>query len=247
MEAIDVNDFESALPTGAREMFSAARKRVELKKAAAGGEVAYRRQREEQADADMMNGLRDSCVRGTKWMLGDRFAEKTFENFDVNPKNREALEVCRKFAAEFGPGRKGLLLMGPNGIGKNHLAAAVVNELAKRIYYSYFSNIVSVKNKLMDAIGYGVEGAIGKLLSYDMICINDLGAERAPKTPGEVDYTQEILFGLIDGAYEDNKTLIITTNMSDAELFERYGKRIVSRLIGMCDVVEYEDFDHRVG
>lgn len=236
---MDYTDFESVLPESVRDRFAEARKRAKVRNAGR-DPMELRAEREQRAQENMMQSLRESCVRGTKDMLGERFAEKTFENFEKNAKNKEALMEAKTLAEKFKPGHRGLLLIGPNGIGKNHLAAAVANEIAKGIRYTYFGSIVSIKNRIMDAFGYSVEGAIDKILSYDLICINDLGAEK------DSEWTQEIVFGLIDGAYEDKKTIIITTNLKDVELFKRYGKRIISRLMEMCNVVEYEDRDHRI-
>ena len=172
--------------------------------------------------------------------LGERFAQCTFDNFKRNDNNKLAYGAARRLAGGFKRDKKGLILAGPNGIGKNHLTAAMVNELADQIKSAFYSNITKVKTKICDAFGYSVEEAIESILSKDLICINDLGAER------DNDYAKELLFDLVDRLYEDKRCLVITTNLTDEEMFKRYGSRIVSRFFEMCDMVRYADYDHRV-
>jgi len=53
-------------------------------------------------------------IRGAP--IGKRFQHCTFDNFDVEPSNREAYEACKRVAVE---GRHGIMLWGKNGVGKN--------------------------------------------------------------------------------------------------------------------------------
>jgi DNA replication protein DnaC len=55
------------------------------------------------------------------------------------------------------------------------------------------------------------------------------------------------MFDLINKIYDNQKVFMATTNlMSDEEVGNRYGKSILSRLLQMCDVVVFQDTDHRI-
>ena len=62
-------------------------------------------------------------IRGAP--IGKRFQHCTFDNFDVEPSNREAYEACKRVAVE---GKHGIMLWGKNGVGKTHLLVALMKE-----------------------------------------------------------------------------------------------------------------------
>ena len=62
-------------------------------------------------------------IRGAP--IGKRFQHCTFDNFDVEPSNREAYEACKRVAVE---GKHGIMLWGKNGLGKTHLLVALMRD-----------------------------------------------------------------------------------------------------------------------
>ncbi|MBU1050100.1 ATP-binding protein [Candidatus Bipolaricaulota bacterium] len=62
-------------------------------------------------------------IRGAP--IGKRFEHCTFENYEVNRSNREAVEACKRVAKE---GKHGIMLWGKNGVGKTHLLVALMKE-----------------------------------------------------------------------------------------------------------------------
>jgi len=66
-------------------------------------------------------------IRGAP--IGKRFEYCTFENYEVNERNREAFEACRRLAER---GDTGVLLIGKNGLGKTHLFVAMMKEFDRR-------------------------------------------------------------------------------------------------------------------
>jgi len=80
-----------------------------------------------------------------------------------------------------------------------------------------------------------------RLTSVDLLHIDDLGAEKRS------DWVLEQLYALINERYEEERTVLITTNLPHDELEEQIGTRTVSRLSQMCDEVPLFGSDRRYG
>lgn len=175
-----------------------------------------------------------------------RFKKATFENY--NPKdNLIALNKSRNFVEDF-PNSKGLLLTGPVGTGKTHLACAIANSLLRKLYSVYFGNVTDVlsfiKSTYSDKSAVSEEEAINLITKeVDLFIIDDLGKEN------ETSYTLSMLYQLINRVYENEKTIVITTNFNSIELARKLGERgqaIVSRITEMCEPVIFKGEDWRL-
>lgn len=236
-----VSEFIQSILNGPMgKQFAEAMKHVEEEKARLGPEE-YERRRIAEQEEENRKYFRRRMVDAVENMAGSRLKECSFKNFEVNGNNREAYDKCRDLAVNFKPERKGVLLTGSNGIGKNHLAIAVCRYLAEHTVPTFYASATTLKNRMYDSLsGGGVEDVVDKIISARLICINDLGAEY------DTGFVKEFIFHLVDRIYEDNRVLFISTNLSDEELFKRYESRVMSRVLGMCDAVFYEDEDHRL-
>ena len=67
-----------------------------------------------------------------------------------------------------------------------------------------------------------------RLTSVDLLHIDDLGAEKRS------DWVLEQLYALINERYEAQRSILVTTNLDEAELEDQIGTRTVSRLVEMC-------------
>jgi DNA replication protein DnaC len=84
--------------------------------------------------------------------------------------NRTALERARQFAADpWGQGWYWLVLIGSNGRGKTHLAAAAVNALLARGEPSYFENVP----ELLDYLRAGYSSQSGEDFERRMARVKD--------------------------------------------------------------------------
>lgn len=204
---------------------------------------------EEQQEKRLQKIAREIVNESAKARLGEKFENCTFNNFKRNEKNKKAYQACWKFAN--GESDKGILLTGPVGIGKNHLAAAIVNKLAERgiVPLPYVTSAKKLQTRIYDAGREGsAEVAIENVLDRRYIVINDLGKESATST------SRSYMSDFIDQAYESERLLVITTNMTDAQIADDtvvngyktgYGLHVLSRLHEMCELVKYSDYDHR--
>lgn len=175
-----------------------------------------------------------------------RFKKTTFESY--NPKdNYTALNKIKEFTESF-PGDKGLLLTGPVGTGKTHLAVAIANKLIGELYSVYFGNVVDIMSFIKSTYNSKSQTtedeAIGLMTEkVDLFIIDDLGKENS------TEYTLSMLYQLINRVYENKKNIVITTNYNSYHLARKLGERgsaMVSRITEMCDPVVFKGEDWRL-
>ena len=77
------------------------------------------------------------------------------------------------------------------------------------------------------------------IASNYMVVLDDFGiGKRNPWVEGQV-------YCLIDSLYTQGRRVIVTTNLSYPQL-SKFDNRLVSRLLGICEVVHMKGRDYRV-
>jgi len=202
----------------------------------------------EEAVKKLVQEQRQKQIRALSSRSGipKRFKKCTINNYDAryNPRTKE---MAIKFIKEF-PNTRGLLLSGPVGTGKTHIAAAIANEMINKLYSVYFGNIVDImtfiKSTYSNKSDITEEVAINLMTKeVDLLIIDDLGKENS------TDHTLSMLYQLINRVYENEKTIIVTTNESSTELKRKLrdkGPAIVSRITEMCEPVILKGKDWRL-
>lgn len=138
-------------------------------------------------------------------------------------------ERCERFADSFAPGEgKGLLLCGKSGLGKTFL----LNCVAQRVLERGFS-VVSISayklTETMRRFQFGGDDAalVQDMLTCDLLLIDDLGSE--PMLRG---VTVSALYHIVSERSGAGRSIVVTTNCSVDQLYEKYDDRIAARL---CD------------
>lgn len=196
-------------------------------------EEAARRQREE---ADRIMRLRSSGISSQE------FRTTTFSLDDGQAPG--PMRILRKYAENWERAYRdnvGLLLWGGVGTGKSFGAACIANALIERSVPACMVNLSSVLNTLTNFSG-DRNAYIQDLMQYPLLILDDFGMER------KTEFATEQIFNLIDERYRSGKPLIVTTNLTLANLKAPSSlelARSYDRLLEMCVPVGFGDSGRR--
>lgn len=186
--------------------------------------------------------------------IGYAMRNKTFDNFIVNPNTAEIIKNIKEYTKNItiGNEKRGLIIIGKNGVGKTHIACSIANELIKcqiPVIYGTLINLLSeIKHSYDEESQFSEMQYIKMYSTINMLIIDDLGKEKPSA------WAMEKLFTIINNRYESGLPIIITTNYNQETLLERISesgeietaKSIISRLYEMCIGVNIVDEDHRI-
>lgn len=174
--------------------------------------------------------------------LGTRFMNRTFASFDAK-RNPSAFKKASDYANSenlFTISRNSLLFVGSTGTGKTHLAAAVANNFVEKSIqarFGTFQNHLDEIKKEFDQSGQ--KHYLDDIKGVPLLVIDDLGKER------KTDWTQSILYDIVNYRYEHLLPTIITTNLTTDELANHCESAVWSRLNEMCDTIVMQGADYR--
>jgi DNA replication protein DnaC len=142
---------------------------------------------------------------------------------------QEVRRYVRDIEAKLDAGQ-GLWLMGDVGTGKTTLAMIVSNAALDAGRSVAIYSLPRLLNLIRGAIDTeaGMVGFLEQLAAVDLLHIDDLGAENT------TEWVLEQLYSIVNTRYEDERAMIITTNLKYEELIEQLGERTVSRLVAIC-------------
>lgn len=181
-----------------------------------------------------------------------RYVECSFESFKSEPGTSQdnALLYARSLVNEYPAVERGLLFMGPAGVGKTHLAVAIIRGLIEKGFAGVFSEFGSLLKEIQDSYNPISKSSELRVLApvyqADVLVLDELGAT----VP--TDWVRDTMYQIINKRYNDNKLTIFTTNYLDEQRLEksqiledRIGTRLRSRLYEMCTRVVMEGEDYR--
>jgi DNA replication protein DnaC len=141
---------------------------------------------------------------------------------------------------------RGLLLIGPCGAGKTHLAVAALVEIINagkpgHLLFSNFQDLIQEIQASFDSDEVPSKSQLLRpLLEADLLVLDELGSQK-PTT-----FVQDILYYVINTRYNSERTTIFTTNYTDTPadgkdetLAQRIGTRLRSRLYEMATLVPF--------
>jgi DNA replication protein DnaC len=216
-----------------------------------------------------------------KARVPERYRHCDFENYetdnDIENATREQLAawnrsltqaklVVERFADEFPVGSEhGLLLMGPCGAGKTHLAVAALKEIVGRGHSGLFYDYRELLKQIQDS--YNAESqstemsVLEPVLKAEILVLDDVGSSKPSL------WALETVGHILNARYNEKRVTLLTTNFLDSDaaanaapaprvagmraptiedsLTDRVGKRIRSRLYEMCRTIEISAPDYR--
>lgn len=200
-----------------------------------------------------------------------RYQHCDFEAFEHEGTFRSlgpAYLAARRFVEEYPVETAGLLLIGPIGVGKTHLAVGIVRELMVQksvpcLFYDYRELLKEIQNSYNASVQTTEMDVLRPVFETEVLVLDELGAVKP------TEWVWDTVSHILNTRYNDKRTTIITTNYPDLPpaglegnrsanyspasratreetLGDRIGERMRSRLHEMCRIVRVEGEDFRM-
>jgi DNA replication protein DnaC len=213
------------------------------------------------------------CVQNgrTERLLAEARIPKRYEHCDLDsympndPSQKKAKGDVSRFLERYPLIDVGLLFLGPCGVGKTHLAVALLKQMICEkgdfgLFYDFRDLLREIQGS-WNAVSQTSEIAILRpVLEAQVLVLDELGSNKP------TDWVRETVAFIINSRYNDKKITIFTSNYLDTldssekdgardrpsagnvreeTLTDRIGARLRSRLYEMCKIVEIRGNDFR--
>ena len=168
---------------------------------------------ERRAQKQLALRLRRSRVNTTKTLEGFDF------NFNPNLNRQQVLALA---ACDYIRQKRNLLICGPTGVGKTHLAQALIHEACRQGFQALFVNTHKMLAHLNGGRADGSwEKRLQTYLRPDLLVLDDFGLKPlAPPAP-------EDLYDVINERYERG-SIMLTSNRSPSEWPDLFGDPLLA-------------------
>ena len=169
-----------------------------------------------------------------------RFDNFYLDGFDKPEDVQKKVLWCKQFAAQIVQGtcKDCLFLRGDVGRGKTHLSTAIANavlEGGKTVIYKRAADLFDMIRRYKYEEGtQRWNEVLEKLISCDLLVIDDLGAERT------TDFVTEQLVLLLEERNYRNRPWIINSNLKLNQIQDSYNTRVSDRIMDRATILTLE-------
>lgn len=179
------------------------------------------------------------------------FSYDYYSNEQINPATglsslttaRQAVQDCRDFVQTFDSEFRNLFFYGDTGIGKTYLSNCVAKELLDSGHSVIYFTASSLF-RIFEKNAFGREPDTGEdyqnIFSCDLLIVDDLGTEFSNT------FTVSQLFLCLNERILRQKSTIISTNLTLAQLKEIYSERTFSRISSSYTMIKLFGNDIRI-
>lgn len=182
-----------------------------------------------------------------------RYSECSLSSYQPASNNGSqfrAFNYAYRLVREYPSVDRGLLLMGPCGVGKTHLAAAILRGLIEKgtqcLFYEFGTLLKEIQESYNPVSQTSELKVLMPVYEAEVLVLDELGASKP------TDWVRDTMMQIIGERYNERKLTIFTTNyldlrrsMTDETLEDRIGVRLRSRVYEMCKTVQIEGDDYR--
>lgn len=153
----------------------------------------------------------------------------SFDNYRVENSGQQlALQHARQYAAEFGQSIASFVFSGKPGTGKNHLAAAIGNDLilqGKSVLIVTVADLMSnVKGTFSGGNGMTEENLLNDLSTVDLLVIDEIGMQTESR------YEKVIINQIVDRRSSSRRPTGMLSNLDHAGMNSLLGERVMDRM-----------------
>src|SRR6266498_4879709 len=199
-----------------------------------------------------------------------RYSGCSLDNFKSEPNSSPniAFRYACRLVLDYPAVDRGLLFIGPVGVGKTHLAVAILKGLIEKgvpcLFYESGSLLKQIQDSYNPVSKTSELRVLAPVYQAEVLVMDELGSTIP------TDWVRDTIYQIINTRYNDKKLTIFTTNYMDERpaqsvqaleqirlkklsariqdlttLEERIGTRLRSRLYEMCNKVVIEGEDYR--
>jgi DNA replication protein DnaC len=181
----------------------------------------------------------------------ERCSLSNYQPVKGNSSQLLAFNHAYRLVSEYPAADRGLLFMGSVGVGKTHLAAAVLRELIEQknvscLFYEFGALLKEIQDSYNPASQTSESRVLSPVYRAEVLVLDELGAVKA------TDWVRDAMMQIINARYNERRLTIFTTNYrderrsaADETLEDRVGARLRSRLYEMCRTVVIDGEDYR--
>jgi DNA replication protein DnaC len=182
-----------------------------------------------------------------------RYSKCSLSNYHPasnNGSQLRAFNYAYRLVHEYPAIDRGLLLIGPCGIGKTHLVAAIIRGLVEKgvpcLFYEFGALLKRIQESYDALVQTSEMKVLAPVFEAEVLVLDELGASKP------TDWVRDTMMQIINARYNERKLTIFTTNymderrgQTDETLEDRIGVRLRSRLYEMCRTLSIDGEDYR--